>query len=445
MVTSVRNRRAIWVAVLLVSVGLRVALALHYGDSVPVDQDEHSYSQLAWRVATGHGYTFERPWYPFTPADTPTAHWSFLYTALVAGVYRIVGYHPLVVRLTSAVATGFLLPWVVYRVTRRAFPERRTVALVAAIGAAGYAYFITFGARIMTEGLYIVALLWSLDSALAVADDLKQSVAVPLAHSLQLGLSLGTAVLLRQAILPWVPLLFVWLLLNVGTLQRLKPHTLKPLIVAGLVLIACILPWTLRNCRVYGSFLLLNSNTGYAMYSAQHPMHGTDFQEYEAAPLPEDLLRGDWIPESEIDRALLARGISFVLAEPRRYLLLSVSRLWDFFVFWPTHGTPLLNNVGRLVSFTAFLPFMVYGSVLTLQQAWRASDTAIGFLRHPAMLLLGFVCFYTLLHALTWAMPRYRIPADAVMMPFAAIAVLDLHAKVTRDCRGNDGISAVQE
>ncbi len=431
-------------AVLLVSVGLRVAVALYYGDWVPADQDEHSYSQLAWRVATGYGYTFDRPWYPFTPADTPTAHWSFLYTALIAGVYRIVGYHPLVVRLASAVATGLLLPWVVYRVTRRAFPERRAAALVAAIGAAGYAYFITFGARIMTEGLYMVALLWSLDSAMAVADDLKQSVGVPLAHSLQLGLSLGTAVLLRQAILPWVPLLFVWLLLNVGTFRGLRPHTLKPLIVAGLVLIACILPWTLRNYRVYGSFLLLNSNTGYAMYSAQHPMHGTDFQEYEAAPLPEDLLRGAWIPEPEIDRALLARGISFVLAEPGRYLLLSVSRLWDFFVFWPTPDTPLLNNVGRLVSFTAFLPFMVYGSVLAVLQARKASGTALDFLRQPAILLLGFVGFYTLLHVLTWAMPRYRIPADAVMMPFAAIAVLDLHTKIRRHRRGSDDISAMQ-
>lgn len=81
MVTSSRTQRAIGVAILVLSVGGRVALALHYGPNPPLDQDDYSYSQLAWRPATGHGYSFDRPWYPFTPANTPTAHWSFLYTA----------------------------------------------------------------------------------------------------------------------------------------------------------------------------------------------------------------------------------------------------------------------------------------------------------------------------------------------------------------------------
>ena len=99
---------------------------------------------------------------------------------------------------------------------------------------------------------------------------------------------------------------------------------LLALTVAGLVLIACILPFTVRNYRVYGDFLLLNSNAGYAMYSAQHPLHGTDFQAYAAAPLPDDLTP---TPQNEAqwDRALMARGIQFVLAEPGRYLLLSLN------------------------------------------------------------------------------------------------------------------------
>jgi hypothetical protein len=30
--------------------------------------------------------------------------------------------------------------------------------------------------------------------------------------------------------------------------------------------------------------------------------------------------------------------------------------------------------------------------------------------------------FYSTLHILTWAMPRYRLPVDAAAMPFAALA-----------------------
>jgi hypothetical protein len=41
-------------------------------------------------------------------------------------------------------------------------------------------------------------------------------------------------------------------------------------------------------------------------------------------------------------------------------------------------------------------------------------------------LLLLFALFYSVLHVLTWAFPRYRLPVDAVLMPFAALAIVAL-------------------
>ena len=89
------------VALLLLSVLARLAGAVYLGDSVPPDRDEQSYSLLASRLAEGHGYSFAQYWYPFAPAEVPTAHWSFLYTAFVAGVYALFGPHPLAVRLVG--------------------------------------------------------------------------------------------------------------------------------------------------------------------------------------------------------------------------------------------------------------------------------------------------------------------------------------------------------
>ena len=72
---------AVLIGILLLAVLLRVGVALYLGDLVdapPLLTDQRSYHALGARLASGHGFSFDRAWYPFTPAETPTAHWSFL-------------------------------------------------------------------------------------------------------------------------------------------------------------------------------------------------------------------------------------------------------------------------------------------------------------------------------------------------------------------------------
>jgi len=411
------------VLLLILSVVLRVGVAFYLGDHVPPRvnaPDETSYSYLAERVATGYGYSFDRPWYPFgKPAGYPTAHWSFLYTAFLACIYAVVGVHPLVGRLAGAVLGGALLPWMVYRLARRVFPGCPRTWILAATSGAIYAYFVIFAAMLMTETFFIIATLFVLEQALALAErpNAKRAIA--------LGLGLGVATLLRQSILPWVVVLFGWLLW--GALREGRARSvIPPLAISGAILVGMILPFTLRNYLVYQDFLLLNSNAGYAMYSAQHPIHGTSFQEYTAAPVPSSLLAQD-LSEPELDRELLRLGIQQIVADPWRYVLLSLSRIRAYFVFWPTRESSLLYNAGRLVSFTLFLPFMLIGLWLGLRRAGPLRTRAdwARFFTTPLALILLFVCFYSILHIMTWAMTRYRLPVDAVMLVFAALAVDD--------------------
>ena len=218
-------------------------------------------------------------------------------------------------------------------------------------------------------------------------------------------------------------MLFAWLLwVNVRTFKRVNGQTFFPLAFAGVVMMACILPFTLRNYRVYGQFLLLNSNAGYAMYSAQNPMQGTSFQEYAAAPLPADLL-GKGLNEAQWDRELMKRAIGFVVAEPERYLLLSLSRVQDYFEFWPTADSSMLYNMGRVASIGLFLPFMIAGIYLAVGRQWGQSPGWIAFSTSPVALVLLFALFYSLLHIFTWAMGRYRLPVDAALLLFAAYAL----------------------
>ena len=207
-----------------------------------------------------------------------------------------------------------------------------------------------------------------------------------------MGLSLGAAALLRQAILPWAAALFLYLLWA-GYRSGRTAAALRALFTAGVIILLFILPFTARNYRAYGELLLLNSNTGYAMYSAQHPLHGVSFQAFAAAPLPDDLTPRP-ANEAQWERALMRRGIEFVMAEPVRYLRLSLSRVVDYFKFWPSAETTLLHNAGRVASFGLFLPFMLYGLWLSRTE------------RRRYRLLYLFILFYSVLHIFTWAMIR---------------------------------------
>ena len=404
------ERRWLWL-ILALSVLARVAVALYLGnvvDAPPLLTDQRSYHALGERLLGGHGYSFDRQWYPFTLADTPTAHWSFLYPLFVAAVYGVFGPHPLAVRLVQAVLGGWLVPWMVYRLARRTFPSRQWTPLWGAAVAAGYPYLVLYAATLMTETFYITLLLWSLTLSMDLGAALRAGEPLSWPRWLGLGLVLGLATLMRQSILPWLPFLFLWLLWQGRAKSQIRP-TIQGLVLAGLGVFALVLPWTIRNHAVYGRFLLLNSNTGYAMYSAQHPMHGTRFSEFVAAPLPEGL---SWGNEAAMDSELLRMGIQFVIAEPGRYLLLCLSRLRAFVEFWPNPDSSTLHNLGRIASFGLALPLMLYGLTLGLKRRVFGS---------VACLILGFVLVYSVMHIMTWAMVRYRLPVDAALLPLAAL------------------------
>ena len=204
------------VLILLVAVLLRVTVAIWLGNEVdapPLLTDQRSYHALGVRLSTGHGFSFDRPWYPFyLPADSPTAHWSYLYSLFVAAVYSVFGPQVIAARLVQAILGGIVLLLAVYQLTRRmlesassthlltALRERglNTAALpfIAAGIAAIYFYFVLYAATLMTETFFITALLWALDRAIALADT------PTLKNGLALGVGLAAATLLRQSVLP---------------------------------------------------------------------------------------------------------------------------------------------------------------------------------------------------------------------------------------------------
>ena len=181
-------------------------------------------------------------------------------------------------------------------------------------------------------------------------------------------------------------------------------------------MILLISPWTLRNYRVYHHLLLLNSNAGYALYASANPNLGTDWRSDEVVvPVPEALSGQN---EAELDRALTRRGIQFMLADPERYLRLTLDKTLEYFKFWPSNESGRTSNLVRVLSFGLYLPFMLLGLYLSFSR-WRSF----------AVLYL-FIVIHTGIYLLTWPAPRYRLPVDAVSMVFAALAVCELARQI---------------
>jgi len=422
--------RKILIAIITISVSVRVIAAVYLGNRVeilPGIHDQISYHTLSLRLIGGHGLTFGEYWWPATQADAPTAHWSYLYLGYLSAIYKIVGVNPLVARLIQAILVGILQPYLAFLIGRRVFNQ--TVGLASAALTAIYGYFIYYAASLMTESFYIVAIMVSLYFAILLTDlgaasESKPGVGQIIKWGIALGIVLGIAILLRQLFLLFIPFLFIWVLWKGGKYQ------FGTLVVSGVVILIIILPFTIFNYIRFNRFVLLNTNAGFAFFWGNHPIYGDHFEPI----LPDNMgSYQDLIPENirdldeaALDQELLIRGVQFVLDDPIRYLRLSVSRIPPYFIFWPSSESSLVSNIARVGSFGILLPFILYGLVISFIRRTKPLS------KQPLSLLYLYIAVYTAIHVLSWTLIRYRLPVDAILVIFAGFGIIDLISRIPK-------------
>ena len=158
----------------------------------------------------------------------------------------------IVARLLQAILAGLLLPWFAYRLGRRFF--NMATGLAAAGLMVFYSYFIYHNAALMTESLYIIAILWAFDLAYTMAESKSCS------YWWLLGLVMAVAVLLRQVYLFFIPVLLLWLAWT-GRDKLLC----RRLVLSAVLVALCVIPWTIRNYLHYHQFLLLNKSKNHQL------------------------------------------------------------------------------------------------------------------------------------------------------------------------------------
>jgi 4-amino-4-deoxy-L-arabinose transferase-like glycosyltransferase len=417
---------------IVMAILLRVGAAFLHGNEVqplPGIFDQVSYDSLAQRLIAGDGFSFAELHWPLTRGGEPTAHWSYLYTLYLTAIYALFGHQPILARLLQAVIVGGMQTYLVYLIAEKTFS--RSVGLIAAVISALYIYFVYYGAALMTEPFYITTILWSLLLAMHIAESNSRAHDIKL--GLWLGIAIGITIVLRQVFLLFIPFLFIWM-----WTARLKRRLGLPILSTALsfaVIALCVVPISLYNQSRFGRFVLLNTNSGYAFFWGNHPIHGTQFIPILPGETYQDLIPEELrsLDEAALDQALLKRGVQFIVEDPKRYVLLSLSRIPAYFMFWPSSESSLVSNISRVGSFGIALPFMLYGMVLSFIRTYeRDGKSLLNLFISPEGLLFMFTIIYTAVHLLTWALIRYRLPVDAVLLPFAAFALSTLYERVKR-------------
>jgi len=73
---------------------------------------------------------------------------------------------------------------------------------------------------------------------------------------------------------------------------------------------------------------------------------------------------------------------------------------------------------------------MAYGLVLSIVRGPLSKQSSGLWTSHLGLLYL-FIGVYTAIHLLSWALIRYRLPVDAVLIVFAAYGLADLRLRLS--------------
>jgi len=226
---------------------LRAAAALHF----PLEpaNDHAMFYQLAANVAAGQGYT---------KSTGPTAFFPPGLPLLLAAIFWVVGTSVWVAKALGLALSALVVP-VSYWFARKVGPEeeaRWTTLIVAA-----FPTLVVYGATIGYESLLSLLVLgWAV---------LTQSVARTASGGPLTAVALGIVNGLAALVKPVALLLPVLSAMSwIGRL-RLKQVVLLSA-VSAVVMLAVILPWTLRNKMTLGHPVLISTNGGFVLYSANH-------------------------------------------------------------------------------------------------------------------------------------------------------------------------------
>jgi len=327
-----------------------------------------------------------------------------LYPYVLGLVYLRFG-HDFTAAVMAQHLLGALTAVLVADTARRVFSTR--AAWLAGLGAAACPMFLLYEGEILSDSLILfcnVALIW----ALIRASDKDRRRDWSLA-----GAALGVACLARPNALLMLPLMLAW-----GAWAARDRRTPK-LALLALSTAACIAPATLANTLLGGQFVLISTNGPMNLYIGNsHDARG----DYSRSESFREIAQASELHEHDID--WMPHLIASIREHPSS---LPRNIAWKARLFWQRMEIP--HNVSFVIKrdFSPLLqspltwawlaPLGIVGAVLAF---W---PRARGLTEKQRALLLGYLLVYAASIVLVFVLARFRMPALAILIIFAAHAV----------------------
>lgn len=388
---------------------LRLAFGLFYWTDKPLTHDEREYLALAQSLRDGQGLRY--------PPDheagaSPRFGRAPGYPAFLAvlGASADVAAAPTRVKVAQSVL-GALVVWMIGAIALRAAGGR--AGAVAAAIAAAYPPLVWIPSYVFSEALYMpIALgcVMLLDAARVHADRQRPARGGG-ALTVAAGLVAGSAILVRPAMLLFLPLVALWF---VG--RKRWPLALAFCVSAA----AVVAPWTLRNAKEYGRFVLVASEGGVTFWTGNHPLAvgEGDLAANPAIKQEEVAFRQahPGLSAEELEPLYYQKALSHIADHPGWWMgLLAKKMFYTFVPIGPSyrlHSTKYL--LGSVLPYALLAPLALIGSFKLARRGGAATPLLLLAL---SVVLTGLIFF---------PQERFRIPViDPTVIVCASVVLAE--------------------
>lgn len=346
-------------------------------------------------------------------AGKPTAYWPIGYSMLLSVLFRVFGSQMYVAQFLNVLLICAVTLFAYLTATRLHNQDTaRRTALIMGI----------FPSQIFSTFLPMSDILFSLLVLVLLYLTIQRA---SLRNTLLIGLVLGMATLTRPVILPFSVVILVYRLMRD---RRWKPALAQ----FALICVLCeavLIPWQIRNYRVFNSFVLVSNNGGVHLWMGNNPAASGGFIG-DNAFIPYTI-RG-WMDQNlnEAQQASYCsqQGLDFIRHNPVKAVML-----------WPRKIIYLFMKDSRCLTYGFFMnwrtvPSTLYMGMIALTEGFYYSlglaflIALVMFLRRERItprswLLVGTGAFFIGIYLPFIAEGRYHMP----LLPlFAFLAAYDI-------------------
>ncbi len=381
--------------IFVIALVLRVVL-IFFGHTYKFYDHNHNFS-FGWEMgsvgrslAAGEGFSS-----PFGQATGPTAWEPPLYPYLIAGVFKVFGIYSLasaVVLLVINSIFSALTCIPIFLIAQRCFNER--VALWTCWLWALLPPVMAWATRWVWEtslAAFLLTLLFWLTLVMEERDGWLPW--------LEFGLLWGVAALVNTSLLSFLPFSGLWICWR---RWKLGKQFLTGAILASLVFLACVIPWTVRNYRTFGTLFFIRSNFGAELRLGNGPgANGTWMQQLHPTQNPYEMSRYRGMGEMAYVAMRKQEAVSYIQDNYGRFVFLCIKK---FFYYWagvPHAHETLARRILRNSLYCLSSVLALSGLVMALRK--RAPG---------AWLFLWLFLAYPAVYYVVFPHPRYRHPIE---------------------------------